>query len=297
MAYESYGDGGFMQNSQGSPGSGSPGGSRRSTAQALTPLTIKQCVEATQAHNDAELCIDGTEIGQLTVVAIVVSVARQATNRVYFIDDGTSRIEARVWIDPSTDAGQEGEDDDIIENSYVRVTGILKQFSNKRYINANHVRPCGFTPSAPLPARSGVTTATAPAVNELYFHFLEVMHMMVVRRKGVHPQFLGQTVSPSTSTNAPNEAANPYSNAQTHAPSGSQNAFANLPPIQRLIMNFILAQPDTPEGVHVAAIARGIASMPGGSGDAAMIADALDKLMDDGNVYSSIDESHFKPAC
>lgn len=49
--------------------------------------------------------------------------------------------------------------------------------------------------------------------------------------------------------------------------------------------------------MHVAAIARGVASMPGGTGDAAAIADALDKLMDDGNVYSSIDESHFKAAC
>ncbi len=62
-------------------------------------------------------------------------------------------------------------------------------------------------------------------------------------------------------------------------------------------MEFITAQPETLEGVHVAAIARGVASMPGGTGDAAAIADALDKLMDDGNVYSSIDESHFKAAC
>ncbi|KLO09683.1 nucleic acid-binding protein [Schizopora paradoxa] len=271
---------------------------RRSNAQALTPLTIKQCLEATQAHSDAELCIDGTEVGQLTIVAQVLTIARQVTNRVYFLDDATGRIEARSFIDPSSDTGSEGDEQDIPEGSYVRVTGTLKHFANKRYINANHVRPCGFSPSTPLPPSNGVTVATAAAVHELYFHYLEVMQMMVVRKKGPHPQFLGQSASPSTATGGGggSGAANPYANGQTRGPSGSQSAYSGLQPTQRCIMEFINSQPDTMEGIHITAIARGVASMAGNSVDAAEIASALDKLMDEGHVYSSIDDSHFKAA-
>ena len=87
--------------------------SKRSDVQALTPLTIKQCLEATQAHSDAELCIDGIEVGQLTVVAQVLTIARQVTNRVYFLDDATGRIEARSFIDPSSDTGSERDDEEI----------------------------------------------------------------------------------------------------------------------------------------------------------------------------------------
>jgi replication factor A2 len=38
---------------------------------------------------------------QVTVVGHVVSIQSQATNNLYWIDDGTGRIEARHWIDSS----------------------------------------------------------------------------------------------------------------------------------------------------------------------------------------------------
>lgn len=61
-------------------------------------------------------------------------------------------------------------------------------------------------------------------------------------------------------------------------------------------MEYIVAQPDVVEGVHVATIARGVATAPGGSRDAEKIAEALQKLMDDGHIYTTLDESHFKSA-
>jgi hypothetical protein len=38
---------------------------------------------------------------QVTVVGHVVSIQSQATNNLYWLDDGTGRIEARHWIDSS----------------------------------------------------------------------------------------------------------------------------------------------------------------------------------------------------
>jgi replication factor A2 len=83
-----------------------------------------------------------------------------------------------------------------------------------------------------------------------------------------------------------------------------------LPGIQQKIVNFIISQPKKEEGVHVSLIARAI----GKEGDAekirfvvfalgcslkpgkSVLSDALDKLMDEGIVYTTIDDSHFQVA-
>ena len=51
------------------------------------------------------------------------------------------------------------------EHQYVRVTGILKIFGNKRYINANGIQPI----SDP---------------HELYFHLMEAMYVTLVHQHG-----------------------------------------------------------------------------------------------------------------
>lgn len=40
---------------------------------------------------------------QVTIVGQVVSIQKQTTNSVYSIDDGTGRIEARHWVDSSSE--------------------------------------------------------------------------------------------------------------------------------------------------------------------------------------------------
>jgi replication factor A2 len=60
--------------------------------------------------------------------------------------------------------------------------------------------------------------------------------------------------------------------------------------LEYAIVTFILDQPSKEEGVHVGSIARAV------GGSAATISDALDKLMDDGLVFTTIDDSHFKVA-
>lgn len=77
-------------------------------------------------------------------------------------------------------------------------------------------------------------------------------------------------------------------------------------------MQFIISQPKSDEGVHVAAIARHVATLGPDLGNAHSIryfhssaplchiqltyvpySQALDHLMDQGHVYSTIDDSHF----
>ena len=122
-------------------------------------------------------------------------------------------------------------------------------------------------------------------------------------RPGEQQQQHGQ--GPAASARATNASA--YSAHASSAASDEQ--FAHLPVIQRSIIKFIIKQNEAgkTDGVHVAAIARAV------GGEASAIryenplsmhcigmhsrlspsSDALDKLMDDGQVYTTIDESHF----
>ncbi|TDL21528.1 replication protein A, subunit RPA32 [Rickenella mellea] len=244
----------------------SPGGSGRKAAQhSLRPVTLKQCQEVTQSHADAELFLDNHELGQLTVVAQVISIQSQTTNKVYYIDDGTARMEARYWMDTTDGSDNDKLDGANTENKYIRVTGTLKNFGNKRYITATHIKPL----KEPY---------------EIFFHLFDAMTVTLALQRGPPPK-------PGEASRAAAPGANGTTSASAYtssAPTGAANdPFAGLPPLQRKIVEFIKAQPHSDEGVHVAAIARAVAT------DAHKISEALDQLMDDGHVFSTIDESHF----
>ena len=48
---------------------------------------------------------------QVTLVAHVVSVQKQATNCVYMLDDGTGTLEARYWSDSVSQDGENNQDE------------------------------------------------------------------------------------------------------------------------------------------------------------------------------------------
>ena len=97
-------------------------------------------------------------------------------------------------------------------------------------------------------------------------------------------------------------------NASAYTAQSSRTAedeqWAHLPALQRSIVKFIRDQPPHDDGVHVAAIARAVggeatkiryvwSSWTSRTSGLCVSSDALDRLMDDGHVYTTIDESHF----
>jgi replication factor A2 len=117
----------------------------------------------------------------VTVVGQVVSIQKQATNCVYLVDDGTGRIEARHWVDSTNeDEGSKWGGIEYAplhpqnyilleipyrERRYVRVTGGLKNFGKKRYINATHIRDMKDP-------------------HETYFHILEAIAVTLMIDRG-----------------------------------------------------------------------------------------------------------------
>ncbi|KIP09545.1 hypothetical protein PHLGIDRAFT_86640 [Phlebiopsis gigantea 11061_1 CR5-6] len=255
-ANKGEGGGGYVQSPFSSPG----GGARRQAAQhALRPVSIKQLLSATQVHADAEFKIDDLEVGQITLVAHVVEVRNQTTNCTYTLDDGTGRYEARHWADTS----DQKEEDVIRENTYVRVMGGLKSFSGKHYINATHVRPCKDS-------------------HEPYFHKLDTMTVSLILKHGLP----GQPRAGNHAASGNPNGASAYT-AQASTAGGVNDQWSGLPDLQQRILRFILAQPNRQDGIPVTAIARAI------GGQAAEISEALDILLDEGHVYTTMDDTHF----
>ncbi|KZT09514.1 nucleic acid-binding protein [Laetiporus sulphureus 93-53] len=224
-------------------------------------------------HSEAEWMIDNHEIGQVSVVGHVVSINSQTTNCVYWLDDGTERIEARHWVDSTSEDDTERWGG-ITEAMYIHVMGSLKSFGNKRYINANHIRK-------------------VTAVHEILSHVSSAMVVTLTLERGPPPR-----PSEAGSIHTTNGGVtNQHAGSSAYVPQAqgglSREEYARLSPVQRKIVEFMVVQPPKEEGINVGAIARALSD---DVKDAAIISEALDKLMDEGFVYTTIDESHFSLA-
>jgi replication factor A2 len=257
--------GGFMPGSQ----TDSPGSKRSYGKDTLRPVTIKQLLEAHHRQPDDEFfIIDGSETTQVTFVGQVRNISTQTTNVTYKLDDGTGIIEVKVWIDaeafndPTDPSHQKPQP---VEQGYARVWGRLKEFSNKRHVGANVIRPI-------------------QDFNEIQYHLLEatVVHLHFTRGP---PETLQQG-----NKGMANGGANGYDGAGEHG--GDFNAgVKTLPPSvsrsARQVYNTIRETPQTHEGMHVQEIASKSRL------DVSEVMKCTDELSSLGFIYTTVDDSTF----
>lgn len=125
--------GGSQQGSQGGAGG------KNYQDERLKPVTIKQLLDVQAPYPDADFVLDGHPLTQVTLVGQVRSINPQPTNITYRIDDGTGTIDVKKWIDPEKAEDVEAASQYPLD-SYVRVFGKLKAFSNRRHVGALFVR-------------------------------------------------------------------------------------------------------------------------------------------------------------
>ncbi|KAF9651426.1 replication protein A, subunit RPA32 [Thelephora ganbajun] len=246
--------GGYVQ---GSPfGENSPGTVKKATSHSLRPVTIKQLLASTQAHGDAEWMLGDCEINHITAITHVLNVQVNPTNNIYELGDGTGRIEARHWVDASTE-GDEGKTNGVTSHMYARVTGTLKQFGTKKYLNVAHIQPVADP-------------------HELIFHLFEAVYVTLEYSRGPvgggGEPMQGVTFGGSQS-------------AYSHQNQGSGDQYSHMNDIERRIMQFLRSQQGG-DGVHVAAIGRAIKADP------PVVSDALDKLVEGGDVFITSDNHY-----
>ncbi|KAJ7774502.1 replication protein A subunit RPA32 [Mycena maculata] len=261
------GGGGFMQGSPGgSQGSLSGGGGKSPASQSVRPVTIAQVRKASQMHSDAEWMVDDHAIGQVTIVAELQENRVFSTNRTFFIDDGTGRIEAKMWMDtqdtqkPHAWRGIAPGKSPDTEMMYVRVTGSIKTHNDKRHIHASNIR-------------------LVKDPNEIYFHLLEVISTNVVLQKGL----------PSQSGHEQQTGAVQGQSAYTvqSRPTNSGGLFSEM---ADKVVRYLSSLPPNPQGTYVGDIAKAMKT------DSMELSDTVDKLIDDGHVFTTIDDSHIQLA-
>ncbi|KAJ3763737.1 hypothetical protein EV360DRAFT_32901 [Lentinula raphanica] len=232
---------------------------RTELSHSVRPLTLAQVNKAHQAHTDAEWTLEGNEIGQVTIVGHVVNITEQATNVLYTLEDGTGKVEARRWKEQSSeeDAGKWG---DIQVNQVIRATGHIKAFGNRKYVNAINIRP-------------------SEDPHEIYFHMMEALTVSLSLQNGP--------------VRGPSGNASAYTAQSSGMANDDMAEYRHLPPLQREIIKVLLAQPEHDEGgVHVGVVAKAVQKQGGVTGTA--ISEALDALMDAGQIFTTSDDAHFQ---
>jgi len=196
----------------------------------------------------------------VTVVAQVMSVTSQTTADVFKLQDGSGEIDARHWVETRSGMEEDQIDDTIYRDKFVRFTGSIRAFQNRRHINAQIIR-------------------ILEDQNEAYFHFNEVMAVTLYHRHGT---LKGDGTHANASVSSYHQSTTSYTN---------NDQFEDLPPMQRAILEYMRTHPPpTEEGYHVRIIAAGakLSAM-----EPADVAEAIDKLSEQGLIYSTGDSNHY----
>lgn len=231
-------------------------------------MTIKQILDATQAHPEAPFQIDGADIGSVYCIGQVRNISTQSTNITYKLDDGTGEIEAKQWVDSTTARIEDDMDVDgqgvkhstrkkVELNGFVKVFGKLKVFGNKRFLGAHNVRP--------------LTDA-----NELHVHFLEATAVHLFFKHGP-PQ---------------SKSGDGGAGAATKEGAGGDDYSAGvggrpLPPMSataRRVYNLLKSEPQSNEGLHMQNISAKL-GLP-----STEVVKAGDELLSAGLIFSTMDE-------
>ncbi|KAG5294087.1 single-stranded DNA binding protein p30 subunit [Histoplasma capsulatum G186AR] len=257
------GGGGFTGGEGGSQG-GSQSDGRGYMKNSLRPVTIKQTLDATQAHGDADFKIDGTEVSQVTFVGQVRAVSHLTTFVTYKLDDGTGEIEVKLWLEknavnPTGDDMDTGDaprssESEIPINGYAKVWGKLNNFNNRRNFVAHVIRP--------------ITN-----IDEYNCHFLEATAIHLYYTRGPVGGHLGDE--------------KPLPGA-THASGGGPFAGKTLPPMSPLARKMYETLSNTPqsnEGLHVQHLAS-LMGLPVGE-----VYKAKEELLSLALIFSTVDDN------
>ncbi|XP_051999399.1 replication protein A 32 kDa subunit [Xyrauchen texanus] len=256
--------GGYTQSPGGfaSPAA-SQGGEKkgRSRAQQIVPCSVSQLMSAVQAEDVFK--VGEVEIAQVTIVGIIRSTDKSTINIQYKVDDMTAApMDVKQWIDTE----DMGVDNSVIPpGTYVKVSGNLRSFQNNRSLVAFSVRPL-------------------EDMNEVTSHMLEVVHAHMQQSK---PQAMmqgggGMNMMPTSHTSLGGMgSAGGYSGASMMLVNG-------LSANQNQVLSLIKSCHD-PQGISMQDLKQKLNSM-----SVTVIRQIVDFLSNEGHIFSTIDEDHFR---
>ncbi|KAJ2877095.1 Replication factor A protein 2 [Coemansia aciculifera] len=248
--------------------------------QTLRPVTIKQLIEVPASSGDAPIVIDGGEVKNITFVGVVRSVLQQPINIIYSIEDGTGKIDVRVWTggnDQGGDMGDDGQDmsnqmadPNITVGKYVRVYGELRFFNGKRNVSSHKVR-------------------LVTDHNEIAYHGMEAIYAHLNKIRGPPPALRQHAGAQAAGQGAGIGNSSLYSSGGAMGGYGGMGGNnQGLTPIQAAVLDVIMASPSNSEGVDVSVVKQRLT----GQYQNNQISDTVEWLISEGHLYNTIDDNH-----
>ncbi|CAI5737765.1 unnamed protein product [Hyaloperonospora brassicae] len=278
------GGGGFMSSQQPTGNSQSTTPTKRSNAvQSLVPVAISQLQKSSSAASpdDDALTLDGHEISSVRLVGLLTNLTPHSTSLRFQLDDGSGCFDCQYFLAALDDAdASDSELNRLREGSYVQVVGKLRTFQGKTSLSCFHVAPLGD-------------------MNELTHHLLEVLYVHCCNTKGGRrASDAGKLDVSMTSFQTPTKGAGdewkqPSSGAGYGGYGGgmddSRTTLSDFSPDQKAILD-VLSTCTSDHGLKIDYIfnsLRGQMTEP-------QLQSALNYLISEGHVYSTIDEHHFQ---
>ncbi|KAM4600803.1 replication protein A 32 kDa subunit [Polymixia lowei] len=234
----------------------------RTRATQIIPCTVSQLMSATQT--DEVFRVGDVEVAQITIVGVIRTTDKSMTNIQYKVDDMTGApMDVKQWVDtedPSVDSTV------LPPDTYVKVSGNLRSFQNHRSVVAFSIRPL-------------------EDMNEITSHMLEVVQAHMVLSK---PQTAMGGGGGGTNTSMM-PMSRPGMGGMAEGYPGANNMDNNgLSPNQNQVLRLIRGCPDV-QGISIQDLKQRLSGM-----SLAVIKQAVEFLSNEGHIFSTIDEDHFK---
>lgn len=242
---------------------------RQEERQTCLPVTVRAIERAVEQRADTggDLRFHGSEPGVLLLVGLVETMTRQAASIEFSFSDSTGRMKARHYVS----GNQGGSLDGLEVGHYVSVFGTVRTAPEV------HLAVAGM---------SIVQTA-----DEVSYHMIEVAYAALKLQRGhaeattPSKKLSGAEVElspPKTEKLAAAVDAKPAVAASKERLSGSG--------LRKAILRFVKKEGDgKPEGVSFPTVCGHVDSTPADD-----VSAALEKLVDAGELYTTIDDGHFQ---
>ena len=218
--------------------------------------------------------VNGEEVHNLTLLGKIVATNDSSTSQMYTIDDGTGTVEVKMWVDAdeaADGAANNRSSSDLKVGSYARVYGHLRAFQGVRNVIAFNMRP--------------VTD-----FNEITYHFLEVVYCNSHNgvRAAAAAAAPGSGAAAGVDGNAYAAPAAAHGNAAAAAAVPAAAAGGDIN--EQVFAIFNGPQGASDQGVRV----NEVVTQLNGRWTEEQVRGAVDHLVNEGHLYSTIDDDHFK---
>uniref|UniRef100_H2ZJT3 Replication protein A C-terminal domain-containing protein n=1 Tax=Ciona savignyi TaxID=51511 RepID=H2ZJT3_CIOSA len=203
---------------------------------------------------DSGFKLGKTDISQVTLVGTVVQVERSQTCNTYKIDDTTGIVTVKHWNAFAEDDEEPEHETVFEEGTPVRVFGQIRSF--QKNINLN-----------------GLNIGKVDDLNEITVHMLTCMHFKL-RSTAKTGMAHGKGGLPQTNQNASHQSNNPMD--------------LGMDSVQTQVWKLIQSSME-PDGISITSIRSNLRGL-----NVNQIKKAVDFLCNEGHIYSTIDDDHFK---